>query len=600
MPINVKMYDGTRDPDDHLKIFQAAEKIKRELLAAKEIHKRSCRNPPHQAEGGRVNGRFHENIQGGKYACQRSTKIHEDIDIHAWNHQSGSNQKLNDNIPKSMDEIMSVTTAFLRRKVAAANQSKKKAPPTWKHHGSGHRLNFDKRLNFKNQHKSSRRQDRFIPLTKTPKEILTMDTVKFKAPPPMTGPAENHNKNELCEFHKDKGDDNGQETLIVIEAEVEGHLIHHMYVDGGSASEVLYEQYFNRLHLKIKNQMIPATTPLLGFSGEMSCPLGQISLMVTLGDEEHSAVALMNFMIVRSQSPYNGIIGRTSLKKIQAVLSTAHGMLKFPVERGIATIRSTTIMAAKCMMVTQAQSTSSPKEPAAAEGIKIAIHPELNVREGCPPIRQKRRGHAPDRNKAIQEEVSKLVQTEITREVSWSENKKEDALSKIASTSLAHLTKQVLVETLKRKSIEEREIIAIVEEEEEEYCWMTQLVEYLTEGILSAETKKAPAIKIKARQYTMINGVLYRKSFLEPWLRCVGPMQAVYVVKEIHEGSCSMHSGPRFVVAKAIRSGYYWPTMHKDARNIIRACSNSQTHKPVPRNPQQKLTPITSPWPFYK
>ncbi|GKC00307.1 hypothetical protein Tco_0986443 [Tanacetum coccineum] len=110
-------------------------------------------------------------------------------------------KKLNDNIPKSEDEMMSVTTTFLRGEVAAANQSKKKAPPAWKHHESGHRPNFDKRLDFKSQHKSSRRQDRFIPLTKTPKEILAMDTVKFKAPPPMTGPAENQNKNKFCEFH---------------------------------------------------------------------------------------------------------------------------------------------------------------------------------------------------------------------------------------------------------------------------------------------------------------------------------------------------------------------------------------------------------------
>ncbi|GKD23279.1 reverse transcriptase domain-containing protein [Tanacetum coccineum] len=72
----------------------------------------------------------------------------------------------------------------------------------------------------------------------------------------------------------------------------------------------------------------------------------------------------------------------------------------------------------------------------------------------------------------------------------------------------------------------------------------------------------------------MINDVLYRKSFLEPWLRCVGPIQAEYVVKEIHEGSYSMYSGPRFVVAKAIRSGYYLPPMHKDARNIIRKCDD--------------------------
>ncbi|GJU65032.1 reverse transcriptase domain-containing protein [Tanacetum coccineum] len=155
-----------------------------------------------------------------------------------------------------------------------------------------------------------------------------------------------------------------------------------------------------------------------------------------------------------------------------------------------------------------------------------------------------------------------------------------------------------MVEILKKKSIEEREVIAIVEEEG--YCWMTPLIEYLEKGTLPTEMKRKKAIKIKARQYTEISGVLYRKSFLEPWLRCVGPAQAEYMVREIHVGSCSMHSGPRSVVAKAIRSGYYWPTMHKDARNIIRKCDDCQTHRPVPKNPQQKLRPITSPWLFYK
>nr|GEV82268.1 reverse transcriptase domain-containing protein [Tanacetum cinerariifolium] len=349
-------------------------------------------------------------------------------------------------------------------------------------------------------------------------------------------------------------DDNGQETLIVIEAEVEGHLIHRMYVDGGSASEVpVAIQRHHRPHEPQEN-----TSGLIYRSRNAKIPDGKRNnndpQHYHNGSEVHDGDRSTKYLFNQ----------RTSGRR-------------------------------------RNQNSNSPRKPTDMTSVRCSIGKNrLNVREGCPPIRQKRRGHAPDRNKAIQEKVSKHVQTKITREVPWSENKKEDALSKIASTSFAHLTKQVLVETFKRKSIEEREIIAIVQEEEEEYCWMTPLVEYLTEDILSAKTKKARAIKIKARQYTMINGVLYRKSFLEPWLRCVGPMQAVYVVKEIHEGSCSMHSGPRFVVAKAIRSGYYWPTMHKDARNIIKACSDSQTYKPVPRNPQQKLTPITSPWPFYK
>ncbi|GJU18197.1 reverse transcriptase domain-containing protein [Tanacetum coccineum] len=35
-------------------------------------------------------------------------------------------------------------------------------------------------------------------------------------------------------------------------------------------------------------------------------------------------------------------------------------------------------------------------------------------------------------------------------------------------------------------------------------------------------------------------------------VRCVGPLQAEYVIREIYEGSCSMHSGPRSMVEKAI------------------------------------------------
>ncbi|GJY03879.1 reverse transcriptase domain-containing protein [Tanacetum coccineum] len=58
--------------------------------------------------------------------------------------------------------------------------------------------------------------------------------------------------------------------------------------------------------------------------------------------------------------------------------------------------------------------------------------------------------------------------------------------------------------------------------------------------------------------------------------------------------------GTRSVMAKSLSIGYYWPTMHEDARTLIRACKDCQVHKPIPRNPQQKLTPITSPWPFYK
>ncbi|GKC31768.1 reverse transcriptase domain-containing protein [Tanacetum coccineum] len=149
------------------------------------------------------------------------------------------------------------------------------------------------------------------------------------------------------------------------------------------------------------------------------------------------------------------------------------------------------------------------------------------------------------------------------KQVPRNENKKADALSKIASTSFAHLSKQVLVEELKEKSISATEVLEIVEEEGD--TWMTPIFKYLTNGTLPAEVKKARAVRRKSWRFSIINGTLYKKSFLGPWLQCVGPLQANY-----------------------------------DARLLIRACQDYQVHKPVPRNPQQKLSPITSLWPFYK
>ncbi|GKC65201.1 reverse transcriptase domain-containing protein [Tanacetum coccineum] len=49
----------------------------------------------------------------------------------------------------------------------------------------------------------------------------------------------------------------------------------------------------------------------------------------------------------------------------------------------------------------------------------------LNIWEGCRPVREKKIGQAPERNKAIQEELEKLVDVEIMKEVhyhSWLSN----------------------------------------------------------------------------------------------------------------------------------------------------------------------------------
>ncbi|GJR74687.1 reverse transcriptase domain-containing protein [Tanacetum coccineum] len=140
------------------------------------------------------------------------------------------------------------------------------------------------------------------------------------------------------------GEDKGTEGPMIHRGRKYGEATVYIENECGTADhlKILYEHCFSRLRPKIKKQLIPSTTPLIGFSGEIIWPIGQIQLLVTIGDEEHFASAWMNFMVVRSSSPYNGIIGRPGVKKLQAVPSTAHRMLKIPVEGGVITLKSNT------------------------------------------------------------------------------------------------------------------------------------------------------------------------------------------------------------------------------------------------------------------
>ncbi|GJY50796.1 reverse transcriptase domain-containing protein [Tanacetum coccineum] len=198
--------------------------------------------------------------------------------------------------------------------------------------------------------------------------------------------------------------------------------------------------------------MVSATTPLIGFSGEIIWPLGQISLLVKIRDEEHSTSAWMNFVIVRSLSPYNECIGRPGVRKIQVVPSTVHKMLKFPVAGGILTLKSSKIIPIECAAVLGPEGQLPAAHQVIEERIKVAINPNypeqtidvfawkladmtsiprhiaehrLNIREGCLPIRQKKETSISGQEPSNTRKVEKLVDAGIMKEVhyhSWLSN----------------------------------------------------------------------------------------------------------------------------------------------------------------------------------
>nr|GEV60160.1 hypothetical protein [Tanacetum cinerariifolium] len=172
------------------------------------------------------------------------------------------------------------------------------------------------------------------------------------------------------------------EGLIIIEAEMGGHFVHCMYVDGGSSSKIQYEHCFNRFRSEIKRHMVPAAIPLVGFSREIIFPLGQLSLLVKIGDEKDLTSAWMNFMVVSdwgnghiteqrdySARMHNGLrtraqqhlIDQATEEKIQVVIHP-----EYP-EQTIAIGFTLT-----------------------EEGQKELCEHRLNIREGCLLVRQKK------------------------------------------------------------------------------------------------------------------------------------------------------------------------------------------------------------------
>lgn len=78
-----------------------------------------------------------------------------------------------------------------------------------------------------------------------------------------------------------------------------------------------------------------------------------------------------------------------------------------------------------------------------------------------------------------------------------------------------------------------------------------------------SDPDKVRKIKKRANRFTLLNDTLYKGEFSLPYLKCVKEDKAKYILEEVHKGICRDHSGPRSLIFKITRVGYFWPTMWK-------------------------------------
>ena len=179
--------------------------------------------------------------------------------------------------------------------------------------------------------------------------------------------------------------------------------------------------------------------------------------------------------------------------------------------------------------------------------------------------------------KKVRELLKKYIQVQV-KHIPRAENSQADALAKLATTSQEDLGRLIPVEHLPEPSvsIDSGEVSPVMFEP----SWMDPIWDYLVEGTLPSDPKEVS--KLRARSARFI-------------LKCLGKEDANYILREVHEGICGNHIGARTLAGKSLRQGYYWPTMLKDATELVRKCKACQEHAKISHLTSESLTSITSP-----
>ncbi|KAL0289308.1 UNVERIFIED_CONTAM: hypothetical protein Sradi_7075800 [Sesamum radiatum] len=158
------------------------------------------------------------------------------------------------------------------------------------------------------------------------------------------------------------------------------------------------------------------------------------------------------------------------------------------------------------------------------------------------------------------------------------ENAKADSLSKLASSLEECRTRHITIHYLH----EARTPIAIQPITTGE-DWRTPTMKWLEEGLLPENRWEAARLKTRATRFIIKEHILYKKSYTHPLLRCLSTEEGIHILQEIHSGCCGAHTGTRILANKALRAGYFWPTMKQDAtrlaeeyKNGVKACTSGK------------------------
>ena len=124
--------------------------------------------------------------------------------------------------------------------------------------------------------------------------------------------------------------------------------------------------------------------------------------------------------------------------------------------------------------------------------------------------------------------------------------------------------------------------------------WFADYVNYLVAKVIPPEFnyQKKKRFFAHLKHYYWEEPVLYRHCVDQVIRRCVPEDEMYSILNHCHTLSCGGHFGGQRTAAKVLQSGFYWPSLFKDAHQFVSTCDKCQRMGNISRKDEPPMHPI--------
>ena len=131
-------------------------------------------------------------------------------------------------------------------------------------------------------------------------------------------------------------------------------------------------------------------------------------------------------------------------------------------------------------------------------------------------------------------------------------------------------------------------------EDKREVPWFADYVNYLVAKVIPPEFnyQKKKRFFAHLKHYYWEEPILYRHCADQVIRRCVPEDEMHSILNHCHTLPCGGHFGGQRTAAKVLQSGFYWPSLFKDAHQFVSTCDKCQRMGNISRKDEPLMHPI--------